>query len=69
MKIDVEGMEMEVLAGAAKLIALHHPILYVEVLDETVGEFMTWVDRNGYCVEKLFPDKTHCNYLLAPTTR
>jgi FkbM family methyltransferase len=66
IKIDAEGMEMQVLAGAATIIAVQHPILYVEVVDEGVGEFMAWVDRNGYRVEKLFPDKTHCNYLLFP---
>jgi FkbM family methyltransferase len=66
LKIDVEGMEMEALAGAAGLIAAQHPSLYVEVLDARIGEFMAWVDRNGYVVEKLFPDKTHCNYLLVP---
>lgn len=69
IKIDVEGMEMQALAGAADLIAAQHPILYVEVVDESVGEFMAWVDRNGYRVEKLFPDKTHCNYLLVPNER
>ena len=69
IKIDVEGMEMQVLAGAAGIIAAQHPALFIEVLDETVGEFMAWVDRNGYCVEKLFPDKTHCNYLLTPSER
>ena len=69
IKIDVEGMEMQALAGAATLIAAQHPILYVEVVDEGVAEFMAWVDRNGYRVEKLFPDKTHCNYLLFPSDR
>jgi FkbM family methyltransferase len=66
MKIDVEGMEMQVLAGAAGLIAAQHPVLHVEVVDEGVAEFMAWADHNGYSVEKLFPDKTHCNYLLVP---
>jgi FkbM family methyltransferase len=69
IKIDVEGMEMQALAGASALIAAQHPILYVEVVDESVGEFMAWVDRHGYRVEKLFPDKTHCNYLLVPKQR
>ena len=69
IKIDAEGMEMQVLAGAATIIAAQHPILYVEVVDEGVAEFMAWVDRNGYRVEKLFPDKTHCNYLLFPSDR
>ena len=66
LKIDVEGMEMEALTGAAALIAAQHPRLYIEVLDEKVAEFMRWVDGNGYVAEKLFPDKTHCNYLLVP---
>jgi len=30
LKIDVEGMELEVLQGAASLIAAWHPLLYVE---------------------------------------
>jgi len=66
LKIDVEGMEMELLAGAMKLISRYRPILFIEVLDERVAAFMHWVDSNAYRVEKLFPDKTHCNYLLVP---
>jgi FkbM family methyltransferase len=66
LKIDVEGMEMAALAGAARLIARNRPSLYVEVVDEAVAPFMSWVDENGYRVEKLFPDKSHCNYLLVP---
>jgi FkbM family methyltransferase len=69
MKIDAEGMEMQVLAGAARLIAAQHPVLYIEVVDEGVREFMAWVDGNQYRVEKLFPDKTHCNYLLFPSDK
>ena len=69
IKIDVEGMEMEALAGAARIIAAQRPLLYVEVVDETVADFMRWVDANGYRVEKLFPDKTHCNYFLVPSER
>jgi hypothetical protein len=65
VKIDAEGMEMAVLAGAAGLIAKSRPYLYVEVVDESVAEFMDWADRNRYHIEKLFPDKTHCNYFLA----
>jgi FkbM family methyltransferase len=64
VKIDVEGMEMEVLAGAGGLIARHRPALYIEVLDANVGAFMGWIDAHGYRIEKLFPDKTHCNYFV-----
>ena len=64
LKIDVEGMEMETLAGAAGLIARDRPAIYIEVLDTAIQAFMAWVDGNSYRVEKVFPDKTHCNYLL-----
>jgi hypothetical protein len=66
IKIDAEGMEMAVLAGAASLIARYRPHLFVETLDETIPEFLAWVDSNSYRIEKLFPDKTHCNYFVAP---
>jgi FkbM family methyltransferase len=66
LKIDVEGMEMEVLAGAENLIARHRPALYVEVLDGSITRFMAWADNHAYRIEKLFPDKTHCNYFLHP---
>ncbi|HEX9904551.1 MAG TPA: FkbM family methyltransferase [Propylenella sp.] len=66
VKIDVEGMEMEVLAGAQSLMASCRPALYIEVVDETIPDFMAWIDVNTYRIEKLFPDKTHCNYLLLP---
>jgi len=69
LKLDVEGMEMEALAGAARLIAEHRPTLYVEVLDTAIAGFMAWLDRQGYRIVKLFPDKTHCNYLLVPGKR
>jgi FkbM family methyltransferase len=69
LKIDAEGMEMAVLAGAAGLIAACRPALYIEILDERIAEFMAWVDSNGYRIEKLFPDKTHCNYFLTAKER
>jgi FkbM family methyltransferase len=31
VKIDVEGMELEVLRGGQSILARHHPVLYVEV--------------------------------------
>jgi FkbM family methyltransferase len=66
LKVDVEGMEMQVLAGAEGLIARNRPWLFVEVLDRTVAEFTAWADSHHYRFEKLFPDKTHCNYVLVP---
>lgn len=69
LKIDVEGMEMQALSGAARIIAANRPVLYLEVLDTAVAAFMQWADGNAYRVEKLFPDKAHCNYLLVPEDR
>jgi FkbM family methyltransferase len=66
LKIDVEGMEMEVLAGASRLIAGNRPALFVEVLDAAIPVFLAWADANSYRIEKLFPDKSHCNYFLVP---
>lgn len=66
LKLDVEGMEMDVLSGASRLIDAHRPALYVEVVDTAIARFMAWVDGSSYRIEKLFPDKTHCNYLLTP---
>lgn len=34
IKIDVEGMELDVLRGASKLLEKHRPLIYVECLDE-----------------------------------
>jgi len=36
IKIDVEGMEYNVLAGAKKLIEIHKPAIIVEILDENI---------------------------------
>lgn len=69
LKIDVEGMEMDVLAGAAGLIARYRPALFIEVLDSAIAVFLAWADANSYRIEKLFPDKTHCNYFLVPAEK
>lgn len=69
LKIDVEGMEMEVLSGAGSTIQVHRPTLFIEVLDTSIARFMAWIDNSSYVVEKLFPDKTHCNYLAVPVER
>ena len=66
LKVDVEGMEMAVLAGARGIIERDRPKLFVEVLDETIPDFLGWLDARGYRMERLFPDKTHSNYLVSP---
>jgi len=47
IKIDVEGMEKEVLIGAAKTLELSRPILYIEIIGDT-HEIDVYLSRFGY---------------------
>lgn len=66
LKIDVEGMEMAVLDGARGILGRDRPCLFIEVLDETIPDFLGWADSSSYLVERLFPDKRHTNYFAVP---
>lgn len=48
VKIDVEGMEMEVLLGASEVISKNRPLLYVEACRGTENLVRDWVDKNNY---------------------
>ena len=48
IKIDVEGMELEVLAGAAKYIADKRPIILVEALKTDAQALRVWLENLGY---------------------
>jgi FkbM family methyltransferase len=63
IKIDVEGMEIEVLNGASMLIEKYKPLLYVEGSKKTFDKIENWIIKNNYIrIEKeLF--KSH-HYLL-----
>jgi FkbM family methyltransferase len=51
LKIDVEGMELEVLQGAAATIAQHHPLLYVEIdRADKRDDVIRWLDARGYAL-------------------
>lgn len=51
IKIDVEGMELEVLRGAAATIERCQPALYVEIdRAEKRDEVLRWLDAQGYVV-------------------
>ena len=50
IKIDVEGMELDVLAGGAKCIGTLHPILVVEAIKTDRAELRTWLEALGYAV-------------------
>jgi FkbM family methyltransferase len=66
LKIDVEGMEMNVLAGAEGLIRRSRPLIFIEIANRNTVAFTAWLDAAGYAVVRIFTDKGHANYLIAP---
>jgi FkbM family methyltransferase len=67
IKIDVEGMEMDVLSGARALIERHRPVLYVEVNRNNEEQFWAWLKSARYePVGGSFHYPTVKNYLLFP---
>jgi FkbM family methyltransferase len=64
VKIDVEGMEYEVLLGARRTLVTHRPIIYLETLREfdaargfSVGERIEQLLRElGYALYRVCPD-------------
>ncbi|KAB0677761.1 FkbM family methyltransferase [Aureimonas leprariae] len=66
LKIDVEGMELDVLRGASETIARARPPIFVEVAERNTGAFLDWLELASYRIERIFSDKGHANYLIAP---
>lgn len=66
IKIDVEGMEIEVLDGARETIARHRPLLMIEVRDNAHRIFLNKIAEIGYRVTEIFPDYGYANYLVEP---
>lgn len=48
LKIDVEGMEMEVLEGAAATVERHKPSMIVEVMKSDQEQIIRWLGKLGY---------------------
>ena len=48
LKLDIEGMELEGLAGAAKSIQAHKPLIQVETIKCDVGELQRVLRGHGY---------------------
>jgi FkbM family methyltransferase len=54
MKIDVEGMEFEVLEGASNIIDKFKPILFVEVRKVDLDKFYLLMSKLNYRIERTF---------------
>jgi FkbM family methyltransferase len=50
IKIDVEGMEMDVLTGATALIAKHRPAMVVEYIKTDAEKLRQWLEALDYRV-------------------
>ena len=66
LKVDVEGMEMSVLAGSRELILRWRPLIFIEIANRNTPALMAWLKAANYRVARIFTDKGHANYLLAP---
>ncbi len=65
IKIDVEGMELAVLAGLSATIARARPWLLVEVDLENEAAFLDWVTANAYAVDLVHQRyRANKNYVL-----
>jgi FkbM family methyltransferase len=68
IKIDVEGMELDVLAGAERLISRFRPTLAIEVAESHDDSFWKWLQAHRYQVVSVFFDYLHFkNYIAIPT--
>jgi FkbM family methyltransferase len=48
IKIDVEGMELEVLQGAARSIERSRPVMLIEKIKADAGQLRQWLEAHGY---------------------
>jgi FkbM family methyltransferase len=70
IKIDVEGMELDVLNGLQRTVSEQRPMIFIEVDRANEDFFQTWVRTNGYVIHRQFARyEGQINYLLiaAPT--
>lgn len=67
IKIDVEEMEMEVIAGLDQTIRRCRPLLFVEVDDVNADEFLSWCRQENYgVVFETRQYRSNANYLVRP---
>jgi FkbM family methyltransferase len=66
IKIDVEGMELEVLRGAKNLLSRCSPLVMIEIADRRAAEFDQLLAELGYSIQQVFPSKGYRNCFIAP---
>jgi Methyltransferase FkbM domain len=53
IKIDIEGMEMEALAGAAESIAQHRPAMLIESIKSDAEALQKWLKQHDYVIFRI----------------
>jgi FkbM family methyltransferase len=67
IKLDVEGMEINVLRGLEKTIKLCRPRIFVEVDDRNIDPFKTWMTRHAYSVAQAHRrNPRNENFMIVP---
>ncbi|MEO1137907.1 MAG: FkbM family methyltransferase [Pseudomonadota bacterium] len=67
IKIDVEGMEMKVLAGMATYLARHPTPIFIEVDKVNYEAFEAWTVAQGYTKQARFQRyRANTNFLIEP---
>jgi FkbM family methyltransferase len=66
IKIDVEGMELEVLAGLQETVARCRPMLFVEVDPVNADGFIHWCATQSYETRFAIDHGGNMNYLIQP---
>jgi FkbM family methyltransferase len=64
MKIDVEGMEFDVLEGAKKVIARCRPTMMIEVVRSRIPEFEDWCRTYAYDIAKVYNNVHAANFVV-----
>lgn len=70
IKIDVEGMEMQVLGGLAQTLERCRPVIFIEVDEANRADFLAWVEANHYDIAATFRRyPVNENFLLKPARK
>jgi FkbM family methyltransferase len=63
-KVDVEGMELEILAGLKDTIARWRPTMFIEVWDGRADEFRRWCRNSNYLIQERYQRYPNINNYL-----
>lgn len=70
IKIDVEGLEMQVLSGLISTIARCRPPMMVEVDDKNRGDFERWCEQYRYLIDReTRPYNNMANLFVSPAPK